>query len=85
MWRPGVDQLEDGEELVYDPSTYEYLHAFTMKWPCLSFDFLSDELGDRRSTFPETVTLIAGSQVREHSKIIRSRRLLLLVLVCSFL
>ncbi len=48
VWRPGVDQLEDGEALEYDPSAYVMYHSMRTEWPCLSFDLLKDNLGDNR-------------------------------------
>jgi ribosome assembly protein RRB1 len=30
-----MDDLEDGEDLEYDPSAYDCLHAFQLEWPCL--------------------------------------------------
>ncbi|KAJ0977954.1 hypothetical protein J5N97_013428 [Dioscorea zingiberensis] len=45
VWLPGVDKLEEGEELQCDPSAYNYLHAFSIGWPCLSFDIVHDSLG----------------------------------------
>ncbi|RRT45868.1 hypothetical protein BHE74_00038519 [Ensete ventricosum] len=38
VWQPGVDQLEEGEELQFDPSTYNYLRAFSIGWPCLRWN-----------------------------------------------
>ena len=37
MWQPGVDALEEGEELQCDPSAYNSIHAFHIGWPCLRF------------------------------------------------
>jgi ribosome assembly protein RRB1 len=48
VWRPGVDNLEEGETLEYDPSTYVMYHSLKFEWPCLSFDILKDTLGDGR-------------------------------------
>ncbi len=48
VWRPGVDALEDGETLEYDPSAYVTYHSLRTEWPCLSFDILKDNLGDGR-------------------------------------
>jgi hypothetical protein len=28
VWQPGVDGMEDGEELQFDPTAYDCLHAF---------------------------------------------------------
>jgi ribosome assembly protein RRB1 len=48
VWRPDVDGIEEGETLEYDPSAYIMYHALNMEWPCLSFDFIKDNLGDGR-------------------------------------
>lgn len=48
VWRPGVDKLEEGETLEYDPSAYVMYHSLRTEWPCLSFDILRDNLGDNR-------------------------------------
>jgi Histone-binding protein RBBP4 or subunit C of CAF1 complex len=32
VWQPGDDDVED---LEYDPSAYDCLHAFQLEWPCL--------------------------------------------------
>jgi ribosome assembly protein RRB1 len=50
VWRPGIDQLAEGEELEYDPRAYILYHSLTGEWPCLTFDFLKDNLGDGRTT-----------------------------------
>uniref|UniRef100_A0A2N9FJD9 Histone-binding protein RBBP4 N-terminal domain-containing protein n=1 Tax=Fagus sylvatica TaxID=28930 RepID=A0A2N9FJD9_FAGSY len=40
VWQPGVDRLEEGEELQCDASAYNSLHAFHIGWPCLRcFEF----------------------------------------------
>ncbi|XP_073311570.1 LOW QUALITY PROTEIN: protein HEAT STRESS TOLERANT DWD 1-like [Primulina huaijiensis] len=67
VWQPGVDKLEEGEELQCDPSAYNYLHAFHIGWPCLSFDILRDSLGLVRTEFPHTVYCIAGTQAEKAS------------------
>ncbi|CAI9100569.1 OLC1v1037696C1 [Oldenlandia corymbosa var. corymbosa] len=67
VWQPGVDQLEEGEELQCDPSAYNCLHAFHIGWPCLSFDILHDSLGLVRTDFPQTVYCVAGTQAKEGS------------------
>ncbi|KMZ62347.1 putative WD-repeat protein [Zostera marina] len=62
VWRPGVDELEEGEELQFDPSAYNYLRAFNIGWPCLSFDIIRDSLGLVRTEFPHTIYAVAGTQ-----------------------
>eukprot|EP00026_Physarum_polycephalum_P006534 Phypoly_transcript_06582.p1 GENE.Phypoly_transcript_06582~~Phypoly_transcript_06582.p1 ORF type:complete len:456 (+),score=102.34 Phypoly_transcript_06582:381-1748(+) len=64
VWRP-KDALEEGEELEYDPSTYNMLHSLGTQWPCLSFAFLPDNLGANRTKYPHTVYLAAGTQAGE--------------------
>ncbi|VVA99641.1 unnamed protein product [Arabis nemorensis] len=65
VWQPGVDKLEDGEELQCDPSAYNSLHGFHVGWPCLSFDILGDKLGMNRTEFPHTVYMVAGTQAEK--------------------
>jgi len=67
VWRPG-DALEEGEELDYDPSTYNMLHSLGTQWPCLSFAFIPDVLGASRTKFPHTLYLAAGTQAAEIDK-----------------
>lgn len=68
VWRPGIDRLEEGESLEYDPSAYVMYHSLRTEWPCLSFDFLKDNLGDDRQRFPMTAYLVAGSQADKADK-----------------
>jgi hypothetical protein len=49
VWRPGVDALEEGEALDYDPSAYVTFHSLKTEWPCLSFDIIRDNLGEGRT------------------------------------
>ncbi|OVA16340.1 WD40 repeat [Macleaya cordata] len=67
VWQPGVDKLEEGEELQCDPSAYNSLHAFHIGWPCLSFDIVRDALGLIRTEFPHTVYCVAGTQAEKAS------------------
>ncbi|KAL5771034.1 hypothetical protein ACOSP7_015188 [Xanthoceras sorbifolium] len=67
VWQPGVDKLEEGEELQCDPTAYNSLHAFHIGWPCLSFDILRDSLGLVRNEFPHTVYFVAGTQAEKPS------------------
>ena len=48
VWRPGVDQIAEGEELEYDSSAYIMYHSLQAEWPCLSFDIVRDNLGESR-------------------------------------
>lgn len=48
VWRPGIDQIAEGEALEYDPSAYVMYHSLQTEWPCLSFDVLKDDLGESR-------------------------------------
>jgi len=68
MFIPGVDQLQDGEQLEYDNSTYQMYHKLKLEWPCLSFDFIRDDLGQRRGKFPHQCTIVAGTQADATSK-----------------
>lgn len=67
VWQPGVDKIEEGEELQCDPSAYNSLHAFNIGWPCLSFDTLRDSLGLVRTVFPHAVYCVAGTQAEKAS------------------
>ncbi|CAO2822374.1 unnamed protein product [Amaranthus hypochondriacus] len=67
VWRPGVDKLEEDEELQCDPSAYNSLHAFHVGWPCLSFDIVRDSLGLVRSEFPHTIFVVSGTQADKPS------------------
>ncbi|TVU27103.1 hypothetical protein EJB05_29682 [Eragrostis curvula] len=65
VWQPGVDALEEGEELQFDPDAYNYLRGFNIGWPCLSFDIVRDQLGLVRSEFPHTLYGVAGTQAEK--------------------
>ncbi|OAY64946.1 Glutamate-rich WD repeat-containing protein 1 [Ananas comosus] len=67
VWQPGVDNLEEGEELQFDPSAYNYLRGFNIGWPCLSYDIVHDSLGLVRTEFPHTVYGVAGTQAEQSS------------------
>lgn len=62
VWRAGVDELTEGEELEYDSTAYHMYHSLRPEWPCLSFDVIRDSLGTNRSRFPHTVFAVAGTQ-----------------------
>ena len=59
---PGSAPLPEGHTLVPDQSAYDMLHRLNVTWPCLSFDFLRDNLGSQRQSFPHTAYLVAGTQ-----------------------
>ncbi|KAJ2125396.1 Ribosome assembly protein rrb1 [Coemansia sp. RSA 720] len=61
VYLPG-DQLGEGETLQVDNSAYHMLHNMSVHWPCLSFDFVPDSLGNSRSAFPHTMYAVAGTQ-----------------------
>lgn len=61
IFRHGVDQLAEDEELVCEPGTYDMLHKGNTDWPCLTFDVISDSKG-MRTKYPFTSYVVAGSQ-----------------------
>ncbi|RKP07271.1 WD40-repeat-containing domain protein [Thamnocephalis sphaerospora] len=61
VYLPG-QKLEKDEVLEVDNSAYEMLHSMNVKWPCLSFDVLRDDLGEDRSKYPHTAYIVAGTQ-----------------------
>ncbi|KAH9614060.1 hypothetical protein KSS87_017631 [Heliosperma pusillum] len=65
VWQPGVDAMEDGEELYCDTSAYNSLHGFQEGWPCLSFDIVRDSLGLIRTEFPHTIYVVSGTQAEK--------------------
>ncbi|XP_045821315.1 protein HEAT STRESS TOLERANT DWD 1 isoform X2 [Trifolium pratense] len=67
VWQPGVDKLEEDEELQCDPSAYNSLHGFHIGWSCLSFDILRDTLGLVRTEFPHTMYFVTGTQAEKYS------------------
>ena len=46
VWQAGVDGVQDGEALQYDPTAYSCLHQLTFEWPCLR------QAAPRASIFP---------------------------------
>ncbi|KAI9582400.1 glutamate-rich WD repeat-containing protein 1 [Glossina fuscipes] len=61
VYLPGLP-LEADEELVCDESAYVMLHQASTGAPCLSFDIISDELGEERERYPLTAYIVAGTQ-----------------------
>lgn len=62
VWRAGLDDLAEGEELECDSTAYHMYHSLRPEWPCLSFDVIRDSLGANRSRFPHTMFAVAGTQ-----------------------
>lgn len=58
VWRSGVQKIEDIEDLEYDPSAYIMYHSMQTEWPCLSFDFIKDDLGDNRQRVSNAAFLL---------------------------
>lgn len=61
VYLPGK-ALEEGEELIVDKSAYRLLHHAQSGAPCLSFDIISDDLGNGRESYPLTAYIVAGTQ-----------------------
>lgn len=59
------EPLGPNETMEPDMSTYDMLHSFNVKWPCLSFDILEDDLGNERRNFPHTTYLVTGTQAQK--------------------
>lgn len=68
VFRPGIDEIQEGEQLDVEPGTYDMLHRAQVEWPCLSFDVLRDELGAQRTAYPMTAYVVAGTQAKEASE-----------------
>lgn len=64
VYLPSRHRLQKDEILEPDSSAYHMLHRMNVKWPCLSFDIISDDLGDERRSFPHTVYMVAGTQAQ---------------------
>lgn len=65
VYRPGVDELGEDEELDYDPSTYDLYAKLALDWPCLTLDVLNDGKGFGRTQYPMECTVIAGTQAEK--------------------
>jgi ribosome assembly protein RRB1 len=61
-WHPLMGGTPPDEPLEMDPSAYKMYHNLTPEWPCLSFDFLRDTLGDARQRFPHSLQAVIGTQ-----------------------
>ncbi|KAM6498493.1 WD40-repeat-containing domain protein [Amanita muscaria] len=62
VYIPGSHVLAEDEVLEADDSVYIMRHSMNVRWPCLSFDVLRDNLGDERQRFPATAYIVAGTQ-----------------------
>mmetsp|Transcript_21295 Transcript_21295/g.51543 ORF Transcript_21295/g.51543 Transcript_21295/m.51543 type:complete len:470 (-) Transcript_21295:83-1492(-) len=62
IWRPGVDELAEDEELQVAPGAYDMLHRGEVEWPCLTFDIVPDKLGAQRSKYPLTAYVMSGTE-----------------------
>jgi len=62
-WNPFLSSNTSSTPLEMDETAYKMHHALTPEWPSLSLDILPDRhLGDNRTRFPHTVTMVVGSQ-----------------------
>jgi len=69
VWRPPENSQEGAsDEMEYDATAYDCLHAFSHEWPSLSFDILRDDMGDERSKFPHAFFMVSGTQADQASK-----------------
>ncbi|WBW70682.1 assembly chaperone for ribosomal protein Rpl3, WD repeat protein Rrb1 [Schizosaccharomyces osmophilus] len=66
-WLPG-GVINEGEQLVVDPSAYDMLHNMQVKWPFLSLDVIPDALGEERRSWPQEMYLAGGSQAINNSE-----------------
>ena len=68
-WNPFLGVDGDITNLEIDETAYKMHHALTPEWPSLTLDVVPDrKLGDNRTRFPHTVTLVVGSQADVPSK-----------------
>ena len=61
LWRAG-DAMAAGERLDYDSSAYDMLHRLHFEWPCLTFAWAKDNLGEARTGYPMCAYAVAGTQ-----------------------
>lgn len=67
-WNPFMGNTT-GEQLEMDETAYKMHHALTPEWPSLTLDIVPDaHLGENRTRFPHTVTMVVGSQADKKSK-----------------
>lgn len=61
VYLPGKS-LKPGEELVVDKTAYRMLHHAQSGAPCLSFDVILDNAGNKREDYPLSMYLVSGTQ-----------------------
>ena len=61
VYLPGKNNESD-LQLDVDLSVYEIYQPFHLDWPSLSFQLLTDSLGDERMSDPFTFSFVAGTQ-----------------------
>jgi ribosome assembly protein RRB1 len=67
-WNPFMGNTT-GEQLEMDETAYKMHHALTPEWPSLTLDIVPDaHLGENRTRFPHTVTIVVGTQADKKSK-----------------
>ncbi|KAL7533660.1 hypothetical protein ACHAXR_005373 [Thalassiosira sp. AJA248-18] len=68
-YNPFVSNNTSNTPLEMDETAYKMHHALTPEWPSLTLDIIPDKhLGDHRTRFPHTVTMVVGSQADDGSK-----------------
>ncbi|KAL8269364.1 hypothetical protein Esti_006699 [Eimeria stiedai] len=60
----------EDEVLECDWSAYEFFHKLQTAWPCLSFDFIPDQLGAVRSRCPHTCYAVGGTQSANNTDVL---------------
>ncbi len=76
VFRPGVDELKEGETLVCDETAYDTFHRCNVEWPSLTLDMIGNTADGsysnvdavEQSTYPLNCTFVLGSQATEPSK-----------------
>mmetsp|Transcript_5162 Transcript_5162/g.10830 ORF Transcript_5162/g.10830 Transcript_5162/m.10830 type:complete len:602 (+) Transcript_5162:68-1873(+) len=67
-WNPFMGNTT-GEQLEMDETAYKMHHALTPEWPSLTLDIVPDaHLGENRTRFPHTVTMVVGTQADKRGK-----------------
>mmetsp|Transcript_48161 Transcript_48161/g.54572 ORF Transcript_48161/g.54572 Transcript_48161/m.54572 type:complete len:634 (+) Transcript_48161:287-2188(+) len=67
-WHPLLGHQKDSAgnrvdiDLEMDPTAYKMYTTLSPEWPCLSFAFLTDHLGEARSRYPHSLQAVIGTQ-----------------------